>query len=152
MPKQQTGLRIDRILYKQFQQLCQLERLRPGEAVESLMRAAVEAKSITRVHLEAPERENTVRMFDDALFKSRLARLKKSLEQEESYLKENGELPEEPESEYYIDELTQLGRRSVSKELVQEFEACLSKADKLHEDAEKSRMEGEVIQRTHRHG
>jgi len=29
--KQQTGLRIDRILFKQFQQLCALEKLRPGK-------------------------------------------------------------------------------------------------------------------------
>jgi len=144
MPKQQTGLRIDRILFKQFQQLCLLEKLRPGEAVESLIRAAVEAKSITGVRLEAPERENTVRMFDDALFKSRLARLKKSLELEENYLRETGELPEEQDSEYFVNELTQLGRRSVSKELVQEFEACLSNADRLYEDAEKSRIDRET--------
>ncbi len=147
MPKQQTGLRIDRILFKQFQQLCLLEKLRPGEAVESLIRVAIEAKSITWVQLESAQRENTGRMFDDALFKSRLARLKKSLELEESYLKETGGLPEEPDSEYFIDELTQLGRRSVSKDLVQEFEACLSNADKLYEDAEKARIERET-QRT----
>lgn len=118
--------------------------MRLGEAVESLMRAAVEAKSITGVHLNAPERENTVRMFDDALFKSRLARLKKSLELEENYLKETGELPENPESEYFVNELTQLGRRSISKELVQEFEACLANADKQYEDAEKRRIEQEI--------
>ena len=93
MPKQQMGLRIDRVLYKQFQQLCALEKLRPGEAVESLIRVAVDAKSIIGVHLEDSERENTVRVFDDALFRSRLARLKKSLELEERYLKETGELP-----------------------------------------------------------
>jgi hypothetical protein len=29
MSKQQTGLRIDRVLFKQFQQLCALEKLRP---------------------------------------------------------------------------------------------------------------------------
>ena len=144
MPKLQTGLRIDRVLYKQFQQLCALEKLRPGEAVESLIRAAVDAKSITGVHLEDGEQENTVRAFDDALFRSRLARLKKSLELEERYLRETGELPEEPESEYFVNELTALGRRSVSKELVQEFETCLSNADKLYEDAEKSRIEEEI--------
>ncbi len=31
MSKQQTGLRIDRVLFKQFQQLCALEKLRPGK-------------------------------------------------------------------------------------------------------------------------
>jgi hypothetical protein len=31
MSEQQTGLRIDRILFKQFQQLCALEKLRLGK-------------------------------------------------------------------------------------------------------------------------
>jgi len=31
MSKQQTGLRIDRVLFKQFQLLCALEKLRPGK-------------------------------------------------------------------------------------------------------------------------
>jgi len=43
MSKQQTGLRVDRVLFKQFQQLCALEKLRPGEAVESLVRLAVDS-------------------------------------------------------------------------------------------------------------
>ncbi len=38
MAKQQTGLRVNRILFKQFQELCHREKLRPGEAVESLIR------------------------------------------------------------------------------------------------------------------
>ncbi len=46
MSKQQTGLRIDRVLFKQFQQLCAVEKLRPGEAVESLVRLAVDSGSI----------------------------------------------------------------------------------------------------------
>src|SRR2546426_8696630 len=36
MSKQQTGLRIDRVLFKQFQQLCALEKLRPGQEWASL--------------------------------------------------------------------------------------------------------------------
>ena len=63
-------------------------------------------------------------------------------------MKETGELPEEPDSEYFVDELTQLGRRSFSKELVQEFEACLSNADKLYEDAEKGWVEREIKRHT----
>ena len=31
LSKQQTGLRIDRVLFKQFQQLCAPEKLGPGE-------------------------------------------------------------------------------------------------------------------------
>ena len=37
MSKQQTGLRIERVLFKQFQQLCAVEKLRPGEAVENFL-------------------------------------------------------------------------------------------------------------------
>src|SRR6266568_8266331 len=36
MSKQQTGLRIDRVLFKQFQRLCALEKLRPGKSGASL--------------------------------------------------------------------------------------------------------------------
>lgn len=147
MSKHQTGLRIDRILFKQFQQICATEKLRPGEAVESLIRVAVEAKSVTSVNLERVKQESTVRMFDDALFRSRLSRLKKSIELEERYWKERGQLPDEQESEYYVNELTELGRRSVSPELVKEFEAILSTADKLYADSENNRMQREINDR-----
>ncbi len=41
MAKQQTGLRVDRLLFTQFQDLCRKERLRAGEAVETLIRGVV---------------------------------------------------------------------------------------------------------------
>ena len=144
MSKHQTGLRIDRILFKQFQQICAIEKLRPGEAVELLIRVALEAKSVMAINLEQVKPENTVRILDDALFRSRLARLKKSLDLEERYLKETGHLPEERDSEYYVDELTEVGRRSVSAALVNEFEILLSKADKLYGDSEEIRTEREL--------
>src|SRR5260370_25068308 len=140
MSKHQMALRVDRVLYRQFQQLCIMEKLRPGEAVETLIRVALEAKTITGVKIDQAKQESTIHLFDDALFRSRLDRFKKSLELEEQYLKENGELEDNPESGYWIKELTELGRRSVSKELVQEFETCLAKADKLYEDAETKRL------------
>ena len=118
-----------------------MEKLRPGEAVEALMRVALEAKTIAGVKIDQMKQENTVHQFDDALFRSRLDRLKKSLELEEQYLRENGELEDEPESETWIKGLTELGRRSVSKELVQEFETLLSKADKLYQDSERKRLD-----------
>ena len=140
MSKKKMGLRVDRVLYQQFEQLCVMEKLRPGEAVEALMRAALESKTVAGIRLDQMKQENTVHLFDDALFRSQLDRLKKSLELEEQYLKENGELEEEPESEYWIKGLTELGRRSVSKELVQEFETYLAKADKLYQDSERKRL------------
>jgi len=56
MSKQQTGLRIDRVLFIQFQQLCAVEKLRPGEAVESLVRLAVDSGSIADLHAIVAER------------------------------------------------------------------------------------------------
>ena len=90
MAKHQTGMRIDRILFKQFQEICKTEKLRPGEAVESLLRLAVQAGSITGVSIDNTKAENSMRKFDDALFRSKLARLKASLELEERYWKETG--------------------------------------------------------------
>ena len=140
MSKHKMGLRVDRVLYQQFEQLCLMEKLRPGEAVEAIMRIALESKTIAGIKLDQAKQENTVHQFDDALFRSRLDRLKKSLEMEEQYLKENGEPEEEPDSENWIKGLTELGRRSVSKELVQEFETLLAKADKLYQDSERKRL------------
>ncbi len=146
MAKRQTGIRIDRVLFKQFQEICKREKLRPGEAVESLLRLAVQAGSITGVSTDNATSENTVRMFDDALFRSRLARLKTSLELEERYWKETGEEIEDDrkESEYFIERLTELGRRAVSQELVKEFEACLNKADKQYQEMQKSYFEKKI--------
>jgi hypothetical protein len=101
LAKYQEGIRIDRVLFKQFQEICQREKLRPGEAVESL-RLAVQTGSITSVSIEAAKPGNSVRMLDDALFRSNLTRLKKSLQLEERYSKETGKEVEydEKESEY----------------------------------------------------
>ena len=144
--KHQTGIRIDRILFKQFQQICALEKLRPGEAVESIIRLAVNAKTVTGVHLDHARLENTVRIFDDVLFRSRLSRLKTAVELEQRVWKETGNVEEDEskESEYWIKELTDLGRRNVSPELVREFEACLSESDKYYAEIQKFDVEEQI--------
>jgi hypothetical protein len=43
LSRQQTGLRIDRVLFKQVQELCTTTKLRLGEAVESLIGLVVVA-------------------------------------------------------------------------------------------------------------
>src|SRR5438876_984458 len=144
MSKQQTGLRIGRVLFKQFQQLCALEKLRPGEAVESLVRLAVDSGSITDLHSNLAKRGGKGRALDEALFKSRLSRLKTCLETERRYWKETGEGIEEPESERFVKELVELGKRSISEELVKEFETILAEADKLYDQIEKSTIENGV--------
>ncbi len=83
-------------------------------------------------------------MLDEALFKSRLSRLKTCLEAERRYWKETGEGIEEPGSEGFVKELVEIGKRSVSEELVKEFETVLAEADKLYDQIEKSTVENGV--------
>jgi hypothetical protein len=147
MSKQQTGLRIDRVLFKQFQQLCALEKLRPGEAVESLVRLAVDSGSIADLHAIVAKRGGKGRVLDEALFKSRLSRLKTCLEAERRYWKETGEGIDEPESEGFVKELVELGKRSVSEDLVKEFETVLAEADKLYDEIEKDIIEDGISRR-----
>jgi len=147
MSKQQTGLRIDRVLYKQFQQLCIVEKLRPGEAVESLVRLAVDSGSIADLHANIAKRGGKRRTLDEALFKSRLSRLRTCLETERRYWKETGEGMEERDSEGVVKELVELGKRSVSEELVEEFETILAEADKLYGEIEKDTTENWISRR-----
>jgi hypothetical protein len=147
MSKQQTGLRIDRVLFKQFQQLCAVEKLRPGEAVESLVRLAVDSGSLADLHAKVAKRGGKGRALDEALFKSRLSRLKTCLETERRYWKETGERVDEPESEGFVKELVELGKRSVSEELVREFETVLAEADKLYDEIEKNTIEDGISRR-----
>jgi hypothetical protein len=147
MSKQQTGLRIDRVLFKQFQQFCALEKLRPGEAVESLVRLAVDSGSIVDLHANLADRGGKGRMLDEALFRSRLSRLKTCLETERRYWKETGEGIDEPESEGFVKELVEIGKRSVSEELVKEFETVLAEADKLYDEIEKDIVEDGISRR-----
>ena len=141
MSKQQTGLRIDRILFKQFQQLCTLEKLRPGEGVESLVRLAIDSGGLADLHANVAKRGGKGRALDEALFRSRLSRLKTCLETERRYWKETGEGMEEPGSEGFVRELVEIGKRSVSEELVTEFETILAEADKLYDEIEKDTTE-----------
>src|SRR3989442_4514218 len=147
LSKQQTRLRIDRVLFKQFQQLCALEQLRPGEAVESLVRLAVDSGSIADLHAIIAKRGGKGRALDEALFKSRLSRLKTCLETERRYWKETREGIDEPESEGFVKELVELGKRSISEELVKEFETILAEADKLYDEIEKDTIENEISRR-----
>src|SRR5207253_10051279 len=90
MSKQQTGLRIDRVLFKQFQQLCALEKLRPGEAIESLVRLVVDSGSLASLYANVARGGGRGRVLDEALFRSRLSSLKTCLETERRYWKVAG--------------------------------------------------------------
>lgn len=94
MSMRQLGLRIDRILYKQFQNILGEEKLGPGQAIAALARLAVLAGGVSKMSIDLTKRESS---------SSQLARLKTSFEQEERHLKETGEEMEEKESDILVD-------------------------------------------------
>jgi hypothetical protein len=124
-----------------------LEKLRPGEAVESLVQLAVDSGSIADFHANVAKRGGKGRALDEALFKSRLSRLRTCLEAERRYWKETGEGVDEPESEEFVKELVEIGKRSVGEELVKEFETILVEADKLYDEIEKDTVENGIGRR-----
>jgi hypothetical protein len=87
------------------------------------------------------------RALDEALFRSRLSRLKTCVETERRYWKETGEGIEQPESEEFLKELVEIGKRSISEELVKEFETVLAEADKLYDEIEKDTIDDGIGRR-----
>jgi len=67
--------------------------------------------------------------------------------QEDGVWKETGEGVDEPESEGFVKELVEIGKRSISEELVKEFETGLVEADKLYDDIEKDMIEDGISRR-----
>jgi hypothetical protein len=98
-------------------------------------------------HANVAKRGGKGRALDEALFKSRLWRLKTYLEAERRYWKETGEGMKAPESEEFVKELVEIGKRSVSEELVKEFETVLAEADKQYDEIEKDTIEDGISQR-----
>src|SRR5438132_4054356 len=96
---------------------------------------------MTNLHANVARGGGRGRALDEAHFRSRLSRLRTCLEAERRYWKETGEGMEEPESEGFVKELVELGKRSISEELVKEFETILVEADKLYDEIEKDTTE-----------
>ena len=147
MAKQQTGLRVDRILFKQFQELCHRDKLRPGEAVESLIRTAIGMGSIVAVSLNTSKLNNPGQSVDRILFRSRLSRMKSVLEQQRKYLERIGTMHPYGMSGKLSEleqELADLGRKGIDEDLLREFETLLTELDKLHADVEKSHTEDRI--------
>src|SRR5215472_1478901 len=135
---------MDRVLYERFRELCMIEKLRTGEAMESLVRLAVESGGVTRVCTSRTLHDSSGLAVDEALFRSRLARLKATLDYERDLLSKTGEMEDEQESDQLIEKLVELGRRTISKELVKEFETLLTESDKLHQNIRKNMIEENV--------
>ena len=124
-----------------------MEKLRPGEAVESLVRLAVDSGSLADLHANVAKRGGKGRALDEALFRSRLSRLKTCLGTARRYWKETGEGYDERESEEFVKELVEIGKRTVGEELVKEFETILAEADKLYDEIEKDTIEDGISRR-----
>ena len=132
LAKLQTGLRVDRILFKQFQELCGREKLRPGEAVESLMRTAVKAGSISRLALDVQSGEERFLRLQEISFKSRLARLHSSLEADRKIIVKTGRRTGWSDTEALLSELLEMASRITDEKLLGELEKLMDNADKLY--------------------
>lgn len=153
MPKKQIGLRIDRILYDRFLNLCVIEKLRPGEAVEQLIKLVVDNGSVSEVYAKAGKPGRVGQAVDEVMFKSHLSRLKATLEYERTRLETGGMLDEnERTSDQIIRELAEICRRSVDEELIREFQTVLTEADRLYEKSEKQSAEDLIDTRKPRTG
>ena len=132
LAKLQTGLRVDRILFKQFQELCGREELRPGEAVESLMRAAVRAGSISRLALDVQSGEERFLRLQEISFKSRLARLHSSLEADRKIIVKTGRRTGWSDTETLLSKLLEMASSITDEKLLRELEKLIDNADKLY--------------------
>ena len=87
--KVQTGVRIDKLVFDRFKELCKVEKLMVGEAVQRLMELCLEAGSVAGV-LTSQVRETVGRRKADELrLKGALAMLKsfvRAVEEEEWYV------------------------------------------------------------------
>lgn len=87
--KVQTGMRIDKLVFDRFKELCKGERLMVGEAVQHLMELCLEAGSVTKV-LTLQVRETVgQRKAKELKLKGALAMLKsfvRAVEAEEWYV------------------------------------------------------------------
>ena len=132
LAKLQTGLRVDRILFKQFQELCGREELRPGEAVESLMRTAVKTGSISRLALDAQSGEERFLRLQEISFRSRLARLHNSLEADRKIIVKTGRRTGWSDTETLLSKLLEMASSITDEKLLRELEKLIDNADKLY--------------------
>ena len=133
---------MDRILFRQFKELCTREKLRPGEVVENMIRTAVDSGT-TSFSMNSTGSQNPGRRVDRLLYRTKLSRMKNTLENEYAYLKAVGNMrPYGLDSELYEfeEELAELAKNCPDEELVQEFEKILKEMDQFLADVDKSEL------------
>ena len=74
--KVQTGMRIDKLVFDRFRELCRGERLMVGEAVQRLMEFCVEAGSVAEVLASHVREAVGQRKADELRLKGALAMLR----------------------------------------------------------------------------
>ncbi|HET7405057.1 MAG TPA: hypothetical protein VFJ63_02980, partial [Candidatus Bathyarchaeia archaeon] len=80
------------------------------------------------------------------LFASRLSRLKATLECERTRLVKGDIISDDDRtSDVIIEELAEIGRRSVNEDLIKEFQKTITQADELYEKSEKKTAEDLIL-------
>ena len=74
--KVQTGLRVDKLIFDRFKELCAGERLRVGEAVQQLMKVCLAAGSVTAVLASTAWQSAAQRTAEKLRLRSALAELR----------------------------------------------------------------------------
>ena len=131
MAGKQLGLRIDRVLYAEFLEVCKREKLGPSEAVEALVRAAVTKRGITSTVLLISKNENGQGRAVGIRFRSILNRMEKHLEMKEKLFEsKDSDYTGEHAADLMI-ELYELAPKIKDKTLLDRFEKIVEKSDKL---------------------
>ena len=87
--KVQTGMRIDKLVFDRFKELCRGERLMVGEAVQHLMELCLEAGSAAAVLTSQAKEMVAQRKADELKLKGALAMLRsfvRAVKEEEWYV------------------------------------------------------------------
>jgi hypothetical protein len=74
--KVQTGLRVDKLVFDRFKELCMGEKLRVGEAVQQLMELCLAAGSVTAVLASTAWQSAAQRKAEELRLRSALAELR----------------------------------------------------------------------------
>lgn len=127
----QLGLRIDRVLYAEFLDVCKREKLGPSEAVEALVRAAVAKQGITSTVLFISRNDDGQGRADGIRFRSMLNRIEKHLEMKEKLFEsKDSKFTGEHAADLMI-ELYELAHKIKDKTLLDRFDKIVEKSDKL---------------------
>ncbi len=129
----QLGARVDRVLYSKFADMCHGEKLRLREAVEALMRAALDSGGVARVALVVSGSDEKDLRFREVRFRSMLNDLEKSVEADVKILDSTGKGNSASSVHSLLGKLYDLAVKVHDEGLLQKFEELVESADRLNE-------------------